>query len=556
MLLVLLFAGSSFVVYKYEQKRQMIIMQANETLQSYDSVRFQLISATAAVQNAFTGAPNETRPEEEQLERAMLKFGEALQAYEHIEKDMEQIKKSEYATNFYKQLHLKMTEGRNHVEGLQDIIKENRLQAYIEANQARAEIDTSLQLANSQKSSIEKMLQKRMDEIDDKIREIRNVITASIGLVSVVLIFVNFWMIKRSLMPLEQVASKLEAFSSNEADLSFRLQYKKRDEIGRLVSSFNSCMNGLQQMMSHVKDVAGEVSEQSGDVMAVSSRVADSAVGQAGALTNMSAEMTKQVAIMKESLYAIGDMSTRVQRVAEVAASVAEATAYATEQAKGSRRQILSSVEQVDTIHKAVHHTSHVMESLTENSKQIERLIVAIQDIADQTNLLALNASIEAARAGIHGSGFAVVAEEVRKLAEQSKAEIAEIQGFITRIYNDIHHVTEAIAAGVMETEKGQKMMHEAGIAVDAIVQEVSRVASDIQDVSAETEEMSNHVEVIRETVVTNAEQSMQYAKQSENVSLEAREQAEAIEKMKQEVAASKGITNNLYVLIDSYKLS
>ncbi|XDY97505.1 methyl-accepting chemotaxis protein [Bacillus manliponensis] len=556
MLLVLLFASSSFVVYKYEQKRQAIIMQANKTLQSYDSIRFQLILATEAVQSVFTQAPNETKLEEHQLEEATVKFGEALQVYEHIEKDMKQIKKSEYTTNFYKQLHLKMTEGRKRVEGLESTMKENRLQAYIEANQAREEIHTSLQLANSQKSSIEKVLKQKMEEIDNQIMTIRNAIAALIGFISIVLIFVNFKMIKRSLAPLEQVTSKLEAFSNHGADLSFRLQYKKNDEIGRLVSGFNSCMTGLQQMMFQVKNAAGEVSEHSGHVLGVSSKVAASAVGQAGTLANMSAEMIEQVSIMKGSLYAIEDMSTRVQRVAEVASSVAEATTHATEQAEGGRKQILSSVQQVDTIHKAVDDTSKAMGNLTENSKRIERLIEAIQDIADQTNLLALNASIEAARAGEHGSGFAVVAEEVRKLAEQSKAETAEIQGFITRIYSDIQLVTEAVHNGVTETAKGQKMMRDAGIAVETIVQEVNRIEREIQHVSRETEEMSSHVEMIQKTVTNNAEQSQRYAERSEVVSVEAREQAEAIEKMKQEVSTSKEITNDLYILMSNYKLS
>ncbi|WP_429761869.1 methyl-accepting chemotaxis protein [Bacillus sp. S2(2024)] len=363
-------------------------------------------------------------------------------------------------------------------------------------------------------------------------------------------------MIKRSLQPLSQVARKLEAFSGEEADLSFRLQYKKRDEIGRLVIGFNSCMDELQRMMLHIKEVTKAVTEQSNHVMITSSEVAASVSGQTGTLTNMSTHMAEQATVMNGSLQAVEDMSNRVQRVAEAASYVAETTGHATHQAEDGCTQIRQSVEQVDTIHQSVNHTANVIGSLASSSKQIERLIEAIRDIAEQTNLLALNASIEAARAGEHGRGFAVVAEEVHKLAEQSKGETAEIQGFIMQIYNDIQRATVAISQGVMESKKGQTMMYKAGAAVDGIVQEIAKIANEMQEVSVQTEEMTTYVEDMQQTLETVANQSMQYAEQTEQISVQAREQAAAVDMMKQEAESSKYMSNELSSVIGRYKLS
>ncbi|MGG2066260.1 methyl-accepting chemotaxis protein [Bacillus sp. S14(2024)] len=555
-LLVLLSVCSSFVVYTYDQKRQLTMMEANETMQLYDSIRFQFMSATASVQSAFIQEPNDDRSEEERIEESVAKFNDAKKAYGHIQQDVEKLGKSSYTTNFYKQLQLQVTEGNKQIGELQNVIKQDRLQAYIQAKQALRVIDSGVNLANTQKNSIQETLRNRVDKIEGTIQLIRTSITAMMVIVSIVLIIVNFFMIKRSLKPLSQVAHKLEAFSGEEADLSFRLHYKKRDEIGRLVIGFNSCMDELQRMMLHVKEVTKAVTEQSNHVMITSSEVAASVSGQTGTLTNMSTHMAEQATVMNNSLQAVEDMSNRVQRVAEAASYVAETTGHATHQAEDGRTQIRQSVEQVDTIHQSVNHTANVIGSLASSSKQIERLIEAIRDIAEQTNLLALNASIEAARAGEHGRGFAVVAEEVRKLAEQSKGETAEIQGFIMQIYNDIQRATAAISQGVMESKKGQTMMYEAGAAVDGIVQEIAKIANEMQEVSVQTEEMTTYVEDMQQTLETVANQSMQYAEQTEQISVQAREQAAAVDMMKQEAESSKSMSNELSSVIGRYKLS
>ncbi|PHA01943.1 hypothetical protein COE51_04060 [Bacillus pseudomycoides] len=555
-LLVLMSVCSSFIVYTYDQKRQSTMMEANETVQLYDSIRFQFMSATASVQSAFIQEPNDARSEEERIEGSVAKFNDAAKAYEHIQKDVEKLGKSSYTTNFYKQLQLKVTEGNKQISDLQNVIKQDRLQAYIQAEQVLRAMDASVNIANAQKNSIQDTLRNRVDKFEETIQFIRTTITTMMVIVSIILIIVNFFMIKRSLKPLSQVAHKLEAFSDEGADLSFRLQYKKRDEIGRLVNGFNSCMDELQRMMLHVKEVTQAVTKRSNHVMIMSSEVAASVSGQTGTLTNMSIHMAEQANVMNDSLQAVEDMSNRVQRVAEVAAYVAETTGHATHQAEDGRIQIRQSVEQVDTIHQSVNHTANVIDSLATSSKQIERLIEAIRDIAEQTNLLALNASIEAARAGEHGQGFAVVAEEVRKLAEQSKGETAEIQGFIMQIYNDIQRATAAISQGVMESEKGQTMMHEAGAAVDGIVQEIAKIANEMQEVSVQTEEMATYVEDMQQTLETVANQSMQYAEQTEHISAQAREQAAAVDMMRQEAESSKHVSKELSNVIGRYKVS
>lgn len=148
-------------------------------------------------------------------------------------------------------------------------------------------------------------------------------------------------------------------------------------------------------------------------------------------------------------------------------------------------------VQQMEAIHESVKDASYMIESLGHRSDEISKIVGMITSIADQTNLLALNAAIEAARAGEHGKGFAVVADEVRKLAEESKKSAEQISSMIGVIQDETNKAVELMAAGNKKTASGMLQTQEVNDAFIQITGSVGNVSEKVQDVSTAVEQLS-----------------------------------------------------------------
>ncbi|UOY93396.1 methyl-accepting chemotaxis protein [Ectobacillus sp. JY-23] len=549
-LLLVLFLFASYIVGTYEAKRENIITQAGQTIRLYDEVRFELVSITSAVRGSFWYDPNAS---EEAAPKLIDKLQEATKGYSAVKRSMSDIQKSKFKTNFLQQLQIKIQQGEEQVLLLTK--EQDRLQGFIKANQAMEVISTSVDLANAQKISVEKKLNDEIRTINRAKLQVEAVTGALLIITSIVLIAVNYITIRRSLRPLHTVAERLQEFARNSGDLSFQLQYSKKDEIGDVVQGFNACIEGLRQMMLHIRNVSERVSVESANVMMSSNEVAATVVEQESSLTVISTNLIKQAERMNRSLVALQDITESVHRVSAAATNVASTTANVTNQAHSSMKNIEDSVKQVQVIDDVVEQTSAAIQNLSQNSKQIEKVVKTIHSIAEQTNLLALNASIEAARAGEHGRGFAVVAQEVRKLAEQSKSETTEIQVLISRIYEDIQQAGKWVETGVAETSKGRDMITRAGAEIGEIVRNITIISEEMAEVSASTEEMSAGAEAVTDTLVEVVALSTQYAEETNYIAKQATDQKQTVMHMEKEAASSQKISRDLAGMLENYKL-
>jgi methyl-accepting chemotaxis protein len=280
-----------------------------------------------------------------------------------------------------------------------------------------------------------------------------------------------------------------------------KINVKNNDEIGELASSFNLMATNLREMIFQVSSTSEQVASSAEQMMA--------SADQTNAATNQVATAIQEVACgaeiqgknTEESAKAVSEMSVGIQRVAETTSTVAESALDTTKQAQMGHESLEKVINQMKSINDTTNETNNVIKELDKKSAEIGKIIEVITGIADQTNLLALNAAIEAARAGEHGRGFAVVADEVRKLAELSRQSAGQISGLIEVIQKDTHRVVEMVNKGTVEISAGTQLVEDTGKTFNQILKSIENVSSEIQEVSAISEEMSASVEQVNASI-------------------------------------------------------
>ena len=224
---------------------------------------------------------------------------------------------------------------------------------------------------------------------------------------------------------------------------------------------------------------------------------------------------------------------------ANMAASTAQ---EAGQKAKEGGEVVVETINGINRIANVVSESAETIQKLGNSSNQIGEIIQVIDEIADQTNLLALNAAIEAARAGEQGRGFAVVADEVRKLAERTTKATQEIAQMIKKIQDDTVGAVQAIEMGTNEAEKGKDLAQKAGSSLNDIIDNFERVSDIINQLAAASEEQSSASEQISSNVEAINRVTHQSADATQQISL-------AAENLHH-------LTDNLQQLVNSFKLN
>lgn len=281
-----------------------------------------------------------------------------------------------------------------------------------------------------------------------------------------------------------------------------------KDEVGQLTQSFNQMKNMLVKLTTSLADNANHLSATAAQLSASSNEVADASQHVAASTRAVTDNMIGTSQSANDSAIAMDETAQAVQRIAESTQYLQQTATDTTTIAHQGGTTIQSAATQMHTIHTSTQTMTTMIERLVEQSVQIEKMTAAITDITDQTNLLALNAAIEAARAGEHGKGFAVVADEVRKLAEQSNASALQISALTTDIQNETRNAGKAMEANLAVVEQGVTVINEAGVAFTSITNAIDTMQNQVEDISAVTEEISAAAEEVAASVneiATNA---------------------------------------------------
>jgi len=273
------------------------------------------------------------------------------------------------------------------------------------------------------------------------------------------------------------VDQSLEEMSRGDGDLTKRLKIERADETGSLAKSFNNFLDNLKEIVVRISQNAVEVASSAGQLNDTSGDIARG--------TEKAASQSNAIAIACE------EMAATSAEIAKNCVRTVEISNQASQTAINGSEVVNHAVQSIQRIAVKVQQTSKTIESLGTRSDQIGAIVATIEDIADQTNLLALNAAIEAARAGEQGRGFAVVADEVRALAERTTKATREIGEMIKAIQQETKSAVLAMEDGVREVERGTDDAARSGKALEEILNQVADVTSQINQIATAAEEQT-----------------------------------------------------------------
>ncbi|MFJ7810574.1 methyl-accepting chemotaxis protein [Pseudomonas asiatica] len=309
------------------------------------------------------------------------------------------------------------------------------------------------------------------------------------------------WAITRQIIvPLRQTLHAAERVASG--DLTLNLQAQRRDELGQLQASMHRMTQGLRELISGIGDGVTQIASAAEELSAVTE--------QTSAGVNNQKVETDQVAT------AMNQMTATVHEVARNAEQASEAALMADQQAREGDRVVGEAVAQIERLAGEVVNSSEAMNQLKAESDKIGSVLDVIKSVAQQTNLLALNAAIEAARAGEAGRGFAVVADEVRSLAQRTQQSTEEIEELIAGLQSGTQRVASVMDSSRQLTDSSVELTRRAGSSLETITRTVSSIQAMNQQIATAAEEQTAVAEEINRSVMNVRDISDQTSAASE----------------------------------------
>jgi methyl-accepting chemotaxis protein len=370
----------------------------------------------------------------------------------------------------------------------------------------------------------------------------------------VLIILFSVFMPKQLVKTINQLKTRMDLIAKGDLSLE-PLETKSRDEIGGLIKAANLVNENLKNMLSKISDVSEtlsvqsgtltkssyEVNETSNQVSITMQELATGSETQAGISTDLSSSMVTFINKIKEANKSGESMNATSQKVI-------------TQTTEGSELMDIS-ITQMSKIDSIVKEAVQKVTGLDKQSQEISKLVGVIKEIADQTNLLALNAAIEAARAGEQGKGFAVVADEVRKLAEQVSISVTDITEIVSNIQTETQSVTKSLQGGYQEVELGKNQIISTGETFKQIDHSLAKVVSGIKEISQSLNHLTENSDTINKSIEEIAAVSEESAAGIEETAASVEQTSHSMEQVATSANSLNLLAKDLKDLISQFKL-
>ncbi len=370
-----------------------------------------------------------------------------------------------------------------------------------------------------------------------------------VGSITLVIFFTN-----RIVRPIRDITKNAEEIANGNLAVDI-VQVKTRDEVATLQKSFEQMTLNLREVITHVSDSSNQVAASAEELMASADETMKGTELISTSIQQVSEGAEHQTNMAKESARSAEESSNAITLIAEKAKDTMEITIATNEKTMQGSAFVQDTVAQMKLINDAVLETDQALVTLNERSKEIVHILKLITDIAEQTNLLALNAAIEAARAGEAGKGFAVVADEVRKLSEQTRKSVSDISDIATEIEKDTKQTVTSINGVKEKVDSGLTIAHHTEETFQDILTSVGQVKEQVGDISS----ITNNIHNIVRDVATQANNMSTVASDtfdsSSSVAAASEEQLASMEEVSAAAVSLANLAEDLQLRVSKFNI-
>ncbi|MFJ7732455.1 methyl-accepting chemotaxis protein [Lysinibacillus sp. NPDC097231] len=372
-------------------------------------------------------------------------------------------------------------------------------------------------------------------------------------IVAIIVSTIIFYFIMKAIIkPISLLKDR--AVTISNGDLTEKVTITSNDEIGQLGQAFNDMQESLRTLIQKIEQNAEEVASSAEELTANANQTSTATEKVAISIQDVALSADTQTTSANKNAESLHELSKAILHIAEISSTVTDLSQHATLQADEGGKAVQDTKDQMHSIHLSVTDSNTKIQTLYERSLQITTILDVITSIADQTNLLALNAAIEAARAGEHGKGFAVVADEVRKLAEQSQDSAKQIFELIQGIQSETEQSVNIMAKVSEDVQNGLRVSDEAIAKFQVIMTSMNEITPKMEEVSSASEQMSASVQEVAAITEDLAFSAQGNAAASEDVAASTEEQLASMEEINASAQALANMADELKQLISQFK--
>ncbi|MDF2945623.1 MAG: methyl-accepting chemotaxis protein [Bacillales bacterium] len=434
--------------------------------------------------------------------------------------------------------------------------------AYIEhgpskGNEIMDEFDTFASDINSKienyRVEAAKSIEHKIKSIEESISYAKIISSISVIITSLITLISSYLFTIPVVNSIKYLNEKSQKYATG--DLSDEIEINRKDEVGELANAMSIMQQNLRRVVQDVSLASNNVSSRSNELSSVTTEVKNSNIHIVTTIQELASGADSQAASANDLLRTMEDFSQRIKLASDSGENIINYSNNVLDMTKGGSHDMQTSVSTMKKINTIVKESVENVRSLDNETKEIYKLVNVIQEIATQTNLLSLNAAIEAARAGEQGKGFAIVANEVRKLAEQVSNSVSDITNIVTKIQGDSSKVVQTLESGYVDVEEGTKQIQMTGEKFVEIENYVSEMVNQIHNIGNHFSHLTNSSKEMNSFIEVVASVTQESAAGIEEISATIQQTSASFEDISYNVEQLSNLANQLNNEIRTFKL-